>query len=404
MGTSTVAKLFRYLGHALAVSILLALRLALAQEPSCVLTASQTQIAAGGQARVGLCCFNESPSNVPVLFRSQLNGTLVSGVVSAKVELHLNGERPASVTLAPGQFAKREYIFDLPQNIHGSAILTAGNFNPVVIQIDNAATEAAPSVAASPSAPPATSNGTFGSSFGDYFGRHISPYEPIYFLLGTYPAAEFQFSLKYKVLDLDSDWNPFAHAYFAYTQVSFWDVLNEDPSFYDTSYKPSGFLFYTNVNRGDRFRLDLQGGVEHESNGRGGEMERALNTAYLQPTLKFALSPTWELSLQPRVWDYLSVHRNNEDLSDYRGYADLRCNLDWLDAVTREKRFEVATRFRIGDQGEHASWLIDVRYNLPRAWIFNPAIDLQYFTGYGQTLRQYNQASYGFRGGLCLWY
>lgn len=48
--------------------------------------------------------------------------------------------------------------------------------------------------------------------------------------------------------------------------------------------------------------------------------------------------------------------------------------------------------------------LLDLRFNLPHQFHFNPAIHLQYFTGYGQTLRQYNQTSSGFRAGLCLWY
>ena len=35
---------------------------------------------------------------------------------------------------------------------------------------------------------------------------------------------------------------------------------------------------------------------------------------------------------------------------------------------------------------------------------FNPSIQVQYFTGYGQTLLQYNETSHALRAGLCLWY
>jgi len=45
-----------------------------------------------------------------------------------------------------------------------------------------------------------------------------------------------------------------------------------------------------------------------------------------------------------------------------------------------------------------------LRFNLPHRSHFNPAIQLQYFTGYGQTLRQYDQTSHAFRAGLCIWY
>ena len=149
--------------------------------------------------------------------------------------------------------------------------------------------------------------------------------------------------------------------------------------------------------------MDLQGGYEHESNGRGGSSERSLNTAYLQPTLWLQLPEHLEFSLQPRVWEYLSLGVNNPDLPDYRGYADLRSTLTWSEPGGDEK-IQFATRFRLGDDGSHAGWLFDLRFNLPFLLRFNPAIDVQYFTGYGQTLRQYNQASHGFRAGLCLWY
>jgi outer membrane phospholipase A len=61
----------------------------------------------------------------------------------------------------------------------------------------------------------------------------------------------------------------------------------------------------------------------------------------------------------------------------------------------------LATKFRIGDEGTHPGVQIDFRYKIPH---FNPTLQMQYFTGYGQTFRQYNVYSHGFRVGLCLWY
>jgi len=237
----------------------------------------------------------------------------------------------------------------------------------------------------------------------EFLGRHIYAYEPIYFILGQYPAAEFQFSLKYKPFDLADDWNPLAHSYIAYTQTSFWDLISRDPSFYDTSYKPSAFLFYPAIFRGKSIQFNLQGGVEHESNGKGGTGERSLNTVYLQPTVSFDLPAHFQLSFQPRVWDYLSLGSNNPDLPAYRGYADLLGALTWSDPDIGEK-IQFATRLRIGDEGSHAGLQFDLRFNLPELFHFNPTIQLQYFTGYGQTLRQYNQTSSAFRAGLCIWY
>ena len=127
---------------------------------------------------------------------------------------------------------------------------------------------------------PSAGRGTNASAVATPFSRYLSPYEPIYFLLGTYPAAEFQFSLKYQVFAPTNRWaRPSTNVYLAYTQTSFWDLLSSDPSFYDTSYKPSAFLYFPDILPGKKeevIRLDLQGGIEHESNGRGGAAERSL--------------------------------------------------------------------------------------------------------------------------------
>ena len=370
--------------------------LTVAQGASFVLVAPAEPLAAGATAHVWLCCLNDSSNVVSQTFPPAFTGMLVAGAGSTNVAFVLSDHANATTDIAPQAFAKCEYAFSVPGNFNGPARLEVDNYNSVILHITNAAPTNALGVSKS-------DNETFQSSFTNFLGTHIFPYEPIYFLLGTYPAAEFQFSLKYRVFDLASPWNPVGHFYFAYTQTSFWDLLTRDPSFYDTSYKPSAFLFYPNVNRGETLRLDLQGGVEHESNGRGGSMERALNTAYFQPTFNCQLARHLELDLQPRVWGYLSVNPNNEDMRNYRGYADLRTALSWRNDAGK-KQAELATRFRLGADGEHPGWLVDLRFNLPRTWVFNPAIDLQYFNGYGQTLRQYDIYSHGLRAGLCLWY
>jgi outer membrane phospholipase A len=135
------------------------------------------------------------------------------------------------------------------------------------------------------------------------------------------------------------------------------------------------------VFRDSEVKLDLQGGAEHESNGRGGADERSLNTIYFQPTLRYQAATNLLFALQPRFWDY----------GDVSG------------SVTYEK-IQLATELTLGKNGDHAGWQFDLRFNLPPYFRFNPAIQIEYFNGYGQTLRQYNEFSSGIRAGLCLWY
>ncbi len=402
---SRLAKSFveRGIGSGLLLAILVLANPAsvLAQEVTCVLVSPSEPLTAGTRGGVWLYCLNNSSNEVRRTFEPGLDGTLTWGTNSFKTVLALTNRSGIEATIAPGSFVKKEYRFDVPSTPGGRVTLGASNYNQVVILVRNnpAGTPATPAM---PATPPAT-DAAPRSSVMEFLGRHIYGYEPIYFLLGQYPGAEFQFSLKYKVFDLTSDWNPLAHSYFAYTQTSFWDLFSRDPSFYDTSYKPSAFLFYPGIFQKNRFQLDLQGGYEHESNGRGGDMERSLNTIYLQPAVRFDLPAHFQFSFQTRAWYYLTLGSNNEDLPDYRGYADLLGALAWTNPQGGEK-IQFATRLRIGDEGSHAGLLFDLRFNLPHGSHFNPTIQLQYFTGYGQSLRQYDQASHAFRAGLCILY
>ncbi len=373
----------------------------LAQEVTCVLASPSQPLTAGTPGSIWLYCLNSSSNEVSRTFEARLDGRLTSDFGSFKTVLVLTNRSGGEATIAPGSFVKLEYLFDVPPAIGGQATLDVSNYNQVVILVKSS-DSGAPVTSQTPAALPAT-NTAPQSALIEFLGRHIYAYEPIYFLLGQYPGAEFQFSLKYKLFDLTGDWNPLAHSYFAYTQTSFWDLFSQDPSFYDTSYKPSAFLFYPEIFQKNSFHLDLQGGYEHESNGRGGSMERSLNTVYLQPTARFDLPAHLQLTFQTRAWYYLTLGNNNPDLPDYRGYADLLGALNWIDPKGGEK-IQFATRLRIGDEGSHAGLLFDLRFNLPLRTHFNPTIQLQYFTGYGQTLRQYNQTSHAFRAGLCIWY
>ena len=372
-------------------------------------------ILAGSQAGLWLYSLNNSSQKVVQTFKTSLICTLISGSSSSNIVLALNPDTNGMTALIPpGGFIKQEYLFTVPSTFSGRVRAEISEYNQVVQLEVSAAGPVAPRSTETAQAAKGVSitekkTTTLTQVISNNIFNALSFYEPTYFILGSYPAAEFQFSIKYKVLNYEGPRNPFAHLYFAYTQTSFWDLISPDPSFYDTSYKPSVFLLYPDVldqKIGEKFHLDLQGGTEHESNGRGGTGERSLYTVYLQPTATFDLPLNLKLALQPRIRDYYWVGHNNPDIADYRGYADLLGSLTWKDPQSDEK-IQFATKFRIGDEGSHPGLQFDLRFNLAFVSLlsnFNPTIQVQYFTGYGQTLRQYNQTSHAIRAGLCLTY
>lgn len=386
------------------VLLLTSIASALAQDVTAVFAPPSGPLAAGSRSSLWLYCFNNSTNSIGRIFEPSLNCTLISQSVSLETVLLLNtNSGPMAATIAPGSFVKVEYLLDLPLTTRGQVTLSIRNYNQVMVLVEPAST-GIPLVTPRPSTP--STNVAPEYELGEYLGTHMSFYEPIYFIMGTAPAVEFQFSLKYKLFDSKDNWDPLTHLYFAYTQTSFWDVFAKSPSFYDTSYKPSGFLYYPDVFQNDFFQLDLQLGGEHESNGRGGTLERSMNTVYLQPKATFDLPGYLQFSLQPRAWFYFRVGDNNPDMDQYHGYADQLSALTWLDPNSGEK-IQLSNRFIIGDRGSHVGLLYDLRFNLANLPVlrkFNPSIQVQYFTGYGQTLLQYNQTSHALRAGLCLWY
>jgi len=398
-------------------NVLLAMTVRAVPALSVALLAPPVPVTAGSRADVWLYDVNEGAVPVSAVLPPHLAGNLLSGSNTLGITLTLETSNGlAAGAILPGAFAKSDYQFNVPTGLAGIVTLEISNYNTVTLLI-----RPGPSLAAAAPAVPMPSSqyqGTHTNAGGstqmaDYLRRHVvshvSYYEPIYFILGN-PIAEFQLSLKYQIFDFQNPADPLAnvadHSFFAYTQTSYWDLLTPDPYFYDSSYKPSLFIYYTNVVQRADWQLDLQGGTEHESNGRGGSDERSLYTAYLQPTLTIALPENLSLSLQPRARLYYWVGHNDTDIANYRGYADLLAALTWQ-RPDSEERISLATKYRVGDQGANPGWLFDLRFNLaalPGLNHFNPTIQLQYFTGYGQTLLQYNQKSSAFRAGLCLWY
>ena len=386
-----------------------------AQDVTAVFTPPSGTFTAGSRASLWLFCMNNSSNPINRTFEPSLPCTLTAQSVTLETVVLLNtNTSPSAVTIAPGGFVKEEYLLDLPLTTHGQVTLEINSYNQLVVLVapgSSGIAGAAPTPPTSTSmATPATTSTPASTTphpeLRDYFANHMSFYEPIYFIGGSAPAVEFQLSFKYKLFDFKDNWDPLTHLYFAYTQTSFWSAFTRNPSFFDTSYKPSMFLYYPDVFQKGFFQLDLQAGAEHESNGRGGTLERSFNTVYLQPKATFDLPYNFQLSFQPRARAYFVEADNNADIADYHGYADLLTALTWLDPKSGEK-IQVSNKFVIGREGSHAGLLFDLRFNLvglPVLRKFNPVIQVQYFRGFGQNLLDYNVDNHALRAGLCLFY
>lgn len=234
-----------------------------------------------------------------------------------------------------------------------------------------------------------------------YLGN-LSPYEPIYFLVGTDPAkSKFQFSFRYRFFNSEGPLaaeHPWVNGlHFGYTQTSFWDLGSDSAPFEDTSYKPELFHLSSNwVNGRNAVQgLFLQTGLHHESNGRGEDESRSSNILYFRPILIF-YNKASQLGLQfsPRAWLYVKKSPNNRDLPDYRGYFELEAKAGKADNLV------VGTVLRWAKEG--GSVQLDATYPVHKALSDNMAIYLyaQYVSALGESLLHYRERTEALRLGV----
>ena len=249
----------------------------------------------------------------------------------------------------------------------------------------------------------------------DYFFKHFYPYEPIYFLIGSnpsggerdlrgdFPNARFQISLRYAPFIEDSwiadQWSGFTNVFVTYTQNTVWDLEGESAPFLDSMFKPELQYYWRDVfkeEKGILKKMDLLASVAHESNGRNGAGSRSINYALVRPTFYFGDPERLNGYLAPGFWFYFGALTDNPEIRHYRGHADVRAAIQWADTV------QMASTFGIGDELEKGSMQLDLTYPLGQltANTLDLYLHLQYFTGYGQTLLNYDRREQALRAGF----
>ncbi len=249
----------------------------------------------------------------------------------------------------------------------------------------------------------------------------LLPYKPLYILFANYttnvndkPASinennvvedpigynnvelAFQISFKTKILHNIFGKKFGGDVWGAYTQSSRWQLYNNTLSrpFRETNYQPEVFLIFSTSYHIGNFKGVYSGfGLNHQSNGRSNPLSRSWNRAIFQ----FG----WEidkLQIVLKPWIRLpedSKNDDNPDIDDYMGRAELDFNY-----ASGKHDFQLVTRHSLrGGGNNHASVRLDYSYR----FIKNLKIHAQLFTGYGESLIDYNHNQTTFGLGLSLY-
>lgn len=186
--------------------------------------------------------------------------------------------------------------------------------------------------------------------------------------------------------------------WFGYTQSSRWQVYNGGLSrpFRETDHEPEAMLVWRTDYRllGWRGRL-LSAGLNHQSNGRSLPLSRSWNR------LMFAAAferDDWTLTLRPwwRIRED-DEQDDNPDIADYLGRADLHLLRRW-----GGQQLSVLLRHSLRS-GANNHGAVQLDYAFPIAGDLRG--HLQWFSGYGESLVDYNHRStyYGVGVSLVEW-
>ncbi len=370
------------------------------------LVAPVQAVAPASTVNLDLLAVNPSAAEIRFEASATLHGVLWAEAKSWPVDLQSDAPGPRQVL--PGGFAHRGYTLILPADAKGRVVLeisegSYGALRTVILVSD----EAAVHPIEKPELPVSTLDAASPtvSQIQRIFVGRFNPHEPIYFIYGSKePGAKFQFSFKYRLLDFRGDAGSTAArtVQFGYTQRSLWDITANSSPFYDTSYMPS--LFYeslatqsANHRSGSFTWVGFQAGYQHESNGQNLGRSRSQNTLFVRPTAVFGPLTDWHLIVVPKAWVYVGDLSDNPDLKDYRGYGELLAILGKSDGPA------LAFTGRAGKDFNHFTGQLDLTIPV-RLKLFDYATYflVQYFNGYGESLRDYNRKSEALRAGISL--
>ena len=172
-----------------------------------------------------------------------------------------------------------------------------------------------------------------------------------------------------------------------YTQLMYWQFYAKSQYFRETDYEPAVFL-------SDHFLPNwmVSAGVVHESNGRGIPMERSWNRAYMDIVLS---GSNWMVSIKPWVLIFKANSSNlhNADIARYMGHERI---------VFAYKFYhqEVSLMARNTFESGFNRGAYEFAYQFP---IYKHLSGyMQFFTGYGQSMIEYNHRTNSAGIGLAL--
>lgn len=208
--------------------------------------------------------------------------------------------------------------------------------------------------------------------------------------------AKYQISVKTPLWLQEDD---VSGVYFGFTAVSFWQLYNDETSkpFRETNYEPEVFYqFNSDISLvGYKFNF-LRIGLNHMSNGQSGLKSRSWNritatALFSDKNTAYYLKTWYRLPEDAKTSPLDPLGDDNPDINDYYGRVELGFGFQVgnLDVFSR-------LRNNLSLKDNRSGVEINVTYPLTKRYDFL----LQFFTGYGDSLIDYNRHQQRFSAGM----
>ena len=228
-----------------------------------------------------------------------------------------------------------------------------------------------------------------------------------YVLTGFSATTEVKFQISAK-FDIWPNRGPHA-VYFGFTQRSLWDVYRASQPFRESNYEPEILYTYYHVSGrynprpGCGFFLERVGFL-HSSDGLGGDTSRGWNRVYGESRFACYNAAHNYILASLELWAPLLVEPNNANITKYEGYGEISLSVgsDSGEGVLGDWDFTVHGHKGTLRRLDVGSVELDVRWrpHYGDLFRFTPYLYGQIFSGYGETLLNYNHSVTAVRVGI----
>jgi len=196
--------------------------------------------------------------------------------------------------------------------------------------------------------------------------------------------AQFQLSIKFPLLV--NLLNDTFDVYAAYTNRSFWQIYYEDSApFRETNHEPEAWVQFHPGWEILGFKNSWNSfGINHQSNGQGGTLSRSWNRLFAWITFERG-NLAWSFKPWYRIPED-DANDDNPDITDYLGHYELSATYKWGRNV-----FSVMSRNNL--ESGFSKGAVELSWSFPLGdWPYLKGY-VNYFSGFGRSLIEYNQYS-----------